>query len=56
MRNPTTQQCPLNFTADQTVANAVLAPVSVTGRMCLYSNVSTDVIGDLNGWIAVPAG
>jgi hypothetical protein len=38
-----------------TVANAVLGPVSMTGTMCLYSNVSTDVIRDLNGWIGVPA-
>ena len=41
----------LNFTAGATVANAVLAPVSASGTICLYSNVSTDVIVDINGWL-----
>ncbi len=42
----------LNFSAGTTVANAVLAPVSPTGTICLYSNVPTDVVVDINGWIA----
>jgi hypothetical protein len=29
----------------------VLAPVSASGTICLYSNVSTDVIVDINGWL-----
>jgi hypothetical protein len=41
----------LNFTLGTTVANAVLAPVSASGTICLYSNVSTDVIVDINGWL-----
>ena len=41
----------LNFTVGTTVANAVLAPVSASGTICLYSNVSTDVIVDINGWL-----
>ncbi len=41
----------LNFTLGTTVANAVLAPVSPSGTICLYSNVSTDVIVDINGWL-----
>ena len=41
----------LNFEAGQTVANVVLAPVSVSGTICLYSSVATDVIIDINGWI-----
>ncbi len=42
----------LNFGAGATVANAVIAPVSAAGTICLYSNVLTDVIVDINGWIA----
>jgi hypothetical protein len=42
----------LNYSSGATVANAVLAPVSATGTICLYSNVPTDVIVDINGWIA----
>ena len=41
----------LNFVAGQTVANAVIAPVSASGTICLFSNVATDVIVDINGWI-----
>ena len=41
----------LNFSAGATVANAVIAPVSASGTICLYSNVPTDVIVDINGWI-----
>lgn len=41
----------VNFDAGATVANAVLAPVSANGTICLYSNVTTDVIVDINGWI-----
>jgi hypothetical protein len=42
----------LNFDAGATVANAVLAPVSAAGTICLYANQRTDVIVDINGWIA----
>ena len=42
----------LNFDAGATVANAVLAPVSASGTICLYANQNTDVIVDINGWIA----
>ena len=41
----------LNFSEGATVANAVIAPVSASGTICLYSNVPTDVIVDINGWI-----
>jgi Ice-binding-like/Bacterial Ig-like domain len=43
----------LNYAGGQTVANAVLAPVSATGTICLSSNVTTDVIVDINGWIGI---
>ncbi|MFT7502380.1 MAG: hypothetical protein ACI91Q_001187 [Gammaproteobacteria bacterium] len=42
----------LNFAAGQTVANAVIAPVSSTGSVCFYSLVATDLIVDINGWFA----
>lgn len=42
----------LNFASGETVANAVLAPVSATGTICLYSQVPTDIIVDINGWFA----
>ena len=41
----------LNFSEGATVANTVIAPVSASGTICLYSNVPTDVIVDINGWI-----
>jgi hypothetical protein len=41
----------VNFSASQTVANAVLAPISAGGTICLYSNVTTDVVVDIDGWI-----
>jgi hypothetical protein len=41
----------LNFAAHQTVANAVLAPVSASGMICLFSNVATDVVVDISGWV-----
>lgn len=40
----------VNFVANQTVPNAVIAPLSAAGELCLFSNVSTDVIVDINGW------
>lgn len=40
----------VNFAAGQTVANAVVAPVSSTGTVCFYSPTPVDVIADLNGY------
>lgn len=40
----------VNFVAGQTVPNAVIAPLSASGELCLFSNVPTDVIVDINGW------
>ena len=42
----------VNYTAGSTVANAVIAPVSPTGTICLYSQVLADVLADINGWFA----
>ncbi|MEZ5220240.1 MAG: hypothetical protein R2743_02000 [Ilumatobacteraceae bacterium] len=40
----------LNFVAGQTVPNAVIAPVSTTGEICLYANATTHLLADVNGW------
>lgn len=41
----------VNFTGSgQTVANAVIAPVSDDGEICFYSKVATHLVVDLNGW------
>ena len=40
----------VNYVAGQTVANAVIAPVSTSGEVCFFSNVNTHVIVDINGW------
>jgi len=37
--------------AGQTVANAVIAPVSANGTVCFYTLAATDLIVDINGWI-----
>ena len=43
----------LNFVAGQTVPNAVIAPVSANGEICLFSSVNTHLLADVNGWFAV---
>jgi hypothetical protein len=42
----------LNYAAGQTLANAVIAPVSSTGTVCFYSLVTTDLVVDINGWFS----
>jgi hypothetical protein len=44
----------VNYTAGQTVSNAVLVPVSATGTVCFYSLAPTDILVDLNGWFSSP--
>jgi IPT/TIG domain/RTX calcium-binding nonapeptide repeat (4 copies) len=46
----------VNFTAGQTVANAVITPLSANGTVCFFSNVPTDLVVDVNGWFATGAG
>jgi hypothetical protein len=41
----------VNYLAGQTVSNAVIAPVSGTGTVCFFSNVPTDIVVDVNGWM-----
>ncbi len=42
----------LNFVAGQIVPNAVIAPLSPNGEICVFSSVDTHVIADINGWFA----
>jgi hypothetical protein len=46
----------VNFTAGQTVANAVVVPVSTSGEVCFYAHAETDVLADVNGWFAAGGG
>ncbi|MCU1400123.1 MAG: hypothetical protein JWN62_3232 [Acidimicrobiales bacterium] len=46
----------VNYAAGATVANAVLAPVSATGTVCFFTSTTTDLIVDINGWIAAGRG
>jgi hypothetical protein len=41
----------VNYVAGQTVANAVISPVSATGTVCFYSSAPTDIVVDINGWL-----
>lgn len=40
----------LNVAAGQTRANAVIAPVSPRGTICVHASMRTHVIVDVNGW------
>jgi Ca2+-binding RTX toxin-like protein len=42
----------VNFVANETVANAVIAPLSATGTVCFYSSMPTDLVVDVNGWFS----
>ncbi|MFN8020352.1 MAG: M4 family metallopeptidase [Acidimicrobiales bacterium] len=42
----------VNFRRSQTVANAVIAPVSADGRICVAASASTHLVVDVNGWFA----
>jgi hypothetical protein len=42
----------VNFVAGQTMANAVIAPVSATGTVCFSANTPVNVVADINGWFA----
>ncbi len=42
----------VNYVAGQTVSNAVIAPVSASGEVCLFSSADTYLIADVNGWFA----
>jgi hypothetical protein len=42
----------VNFVADATVANAVASKMGAGGRVCLYSNVATNLVVDVTGYFA----
>lgn len=44
----------LNYAAGQTVPNAVISKVGTAGAICVFSQQTTNVIVDLNGWFAQP--
>ena len=46
----------LNFVAGQVVPNAVIAPLSANGDICMFSSVDTHLIADINGWFAGGSG
>jgi hypothetical protein len=45
----------VNYAQGQTVANAVIAPVSNTGTICIFAQGPTELIVDINGWFATAA-
>ena len=40
----------LNFVTEQTVANAVIAPVDPTGKVCFFTTANANIISDVSGW------
>ena len=44
----------LNFVAGQTIANAVIAPVSATGRICFYVYGTANLLADVSGYFPTP--
>jgi alpha-tubulin suppressor-like RCC1 family protein/uncharacterized ParB-like nuclease family protein len=46
----------LNFVAGQTVPNAVITPVSASGKVCFYVYGGAHLIADVNGWSAPGSG
>ena len=41
----------VNFFGGQTVANAVIAPLSASGEVCFHASIDTDLLADVNGWL-----
>jgi hypothetical protein len=42
----------LNYTAGSTVANAVIVKIGTNGQICLLNSAPTDLIVDINGYLA----
>jgi hypothetical protein len=49
-QNPSSSN--LNFRPGVDVANAVLAPIEVDGKICIYSSHDTHVVVDVAGWFS----
>jgi len=46
----------LNYVLNQTVPNAVIAPVSAAGEVCFYTYAETHLIADVNGYFPSGSG
>ena len=46
----------LNYVLNQTVPNAVIAPVSADGEVCFYTYAETHLIADVNGYFPTGSG
>lgn len=46
----------VNFTAGQTIPNAVIAPLGGNGSLCVHASAPTDVLVDVTGWFSPAAG
>ncbi|MFM2438613.1 MAG: hypothetical protein RLZ55_1436, partial [Actinomycetota bacterium] len=44
----------INFADGQTTPNAALVRVGTGGQVCVYSSSTTDILVDLDGWMAQP--
>ena len=40
----------LNYTAGQTIANAVITKIGLNGKICIYTPATTHLIADVNGY------
>ena len=45
----------LNFSTNETVANAATIPLDVSGRLCAFSNMSAELLIDVGGYYATNA-
>jgi len=45
----------LNFSANETVANAATIPLDSSGQMCAYSSMSADLVIDVSGYYSASA-
>ena len=45
----------LNFSANETVANAATIPLDSAGQMCAFSNVAADLVIDVSGYYSASA-
>jgi hypothetical protein len=44
----------LNYTANQTIPNAVITKIGSNGKVCIYNSAPTNIIADVNGWFPDP--
>ena len=40
----------LNYTKGAPIANAVVSKIDASGKVCLFTNVSTHLVADVTGW------